>query len=278
MKRLLALFMAAIGLSASTFAGILDLSRLNAGSVIEGHDYGEYYVDEWGEVYIKDGTIVTGTLGYKCKLWMDDDATITLSNATIAVNDSSVTSCDWAGLDVYGQDNDGSPTPTIILEGTNTVMGMCVNSPGIHVCENETLIIRGSGKLTAIGNGSAAGIGGGAYVDGDYLSYCGDIDIESGIIVAEGGESCPGIGAAKGAGSGIITIKGGNITARGGAGAAGIGSGEGEGPDDGDRSYCWKVDIKGGKVVAEGGTGAAGIGAGKYGCCFDVYVRSEERV
>lgn len=92
------------------------------------------------------------------------------------------------------------------------------NRAGIHVSEGAKLSISGEkGKLTAVSKENGAGIGGDAYSTGD--GQAGEIIVESGTIVATGGNKAPGIGG-KGA---KIQLNGGDITSTPGAGAgAGI--------------------------------------------------------
>ena len=194
---------------------------------------------------IPDGYTLTGTLNvtsYPVKISIADGATVTLKDATINGKDDN--SCEWAGITCNGN-------ATIILEGSNSVRGFRYNYPGIYVPESKTLIIKGTGLLNASSNGFAAGIGGGRN------NSCGNIEIQSGTINADGGHtgSAPAIGSCRVGGTGYITISGGSVIANGSGASAGIGSGIDAG--------CGDITISGGSVYATAGNGAAGIGSGK---------------
>ena len=109
---------------------------------------------------------------------------------------------------------------TIILKGENKVTGFHNKYPGIYVAPGSTLTIKGDGQLEAscsnLTNGYGAGIGGGYQID------CGNIVIESGTIVAKGGNNAAGIGGGGDKSScGNITITAGvtQVTATKGADA-----------------------------------------------------------
>ena len=141
----------------------------------------------------QNGQTLQGTLNNKgIKVSIADGATITLDNAVI--NGVNSRAHRWAGLTCEGD-------ATIILKGTNTVKGFCDYYPGIHVRQGKTLTIKGDGSLTASSNGSAAGIGGGYWLD------CGNIVIEGGTITAIGGYGAAGIGGGLKGICGNITIK-----------------------------------------------------------------------
>ena len=135
---------------------------------------------------------------------------MTLDGVTISgVNNSSY---GWAGLNCEGD-------ATIILKDgtTNAVSGFYEFYPGIHVPNNNTLTIQGTGTLNASSR-YGAGIGGGAGIN------CGNIQIESGTINVDSHiGTAAGIGGGRDASCRNITISGGLVTAIGGA--AGIGTG-----------------------------------------------------
>ena len=198
-----------------------------------------------------NGMTITGTLGVIQKISIADGATVTLNNVTInGTNDSPYK---WAGITCEGD-------ATIILSGTNTVMGFYEDYPGIYVPVGNTVTIKGSGSLTASSNGYGAGIGGGFGIS------CGNIEIQDGVITATGGWSGAGIGAGCGVVigesiCGTITISGGTVTAIGGSYAAGIGSGYAQNADN--PSTCGAISISGGTVSATAGALApAAIGKG----------------
>ena len=193
------------------------------------------------------------------KLSIANGATVTLRNVTIdGENDDAF---EFAGITCEGN-------ATIILEGTNSVCGFDEHYPGIYVPVDKTLTIEGSGKLTASSNRYGAGIGGAIDLS------CGNIIINSGTIVAEGGYACAAIGGGyevhnASVTCGNITINGGDITATCRADAAAIGSGSDE------NASCGNITITGGTVRATnatGGNGGSGIGSGSHGHCGDILI------
>ena len=189
-----------------------------------------------------DGETLTGTLASNVKISIADGATVTLNNVTI--NGTNDENYEWAGITCLGD-------ATIILSGTNTVKGFYENYPGIQAAAGRTLIINGTGSLTASSYDYAAAIGGGLSV------ACGNIEIQGGTITATSGGSCAGIGGGYNASCGDITISGGTVTATGGERGAGIGGGY---------NASWgNITISGGTVTATGGWRGAGIGGGARG-------------
>ena len=198
---------------------------------------------------------LTGTLAGNYKISIAAGATVTLKDMTIGGTDNS--DYQWAGITCLGN-------ATIILEGTNSVEGSSYYYPGIHVPKGSTLTIRGTGSLTSIGQGGGSGIGGIGVSDGNR-SYCGNINIEGGIITATAGEYAAGIGGGKNCNYGNITITGGTVTAYGGTKSAGIGSSMG--------SDCGNIRITDGvtKVTVYSGANYA-IGPGINGSCGTVNI------
>ncbi len=82
----------------------------------------------------------------------------------------------------------------------------------------KDVTINGDGTLNVSTNGHSAAIGGGQEMN------VGNIVIEGGTIIAEGGVHSAGIGVGCSGSCGDITIKGGNVTASAGMYGAGIGS------------------------------------------------------
>ena len=211
------------------------------------------------EVLARNGTTVSGTLGFNRKITIAAGATVTISNATI--NGVNSTSNMWAGITCLGD-------ATIILKGVNTVKGFYEEYPGIYVPQNRTLTIKGSGSLDVRSNGLGAGIGGGWEIP------CGNIVIEGGTIAATGGATAAAIGGGKDAACGDITISGGRVTATGGGNASGIGAGY--------NANCGKITIDGTTkcVVAVGGPerygygegSPIGLGAGNSSSCAGITV------
>lgn len=183
-----------------------------------------------GYCNVLDGTTLAGKTS-SAKLAIEDGATVTLDGVTILGEDKE--SLLYPGIACKGD-------VTIILASgsENIVRGWNVDYPGIHVPKGKTLTIRGDGKLTASSNGYGAGIGGGVYIN------CGNIRIEGGTIIAQGGMGAAGIGGGYGASCGDITITTGvtSVTAStdGYANSIGAGYGDAETP-----SSCGKVTIGG---------------------------------
>ena len=129
------------------------------------------------------------------RIIVEDGAMVMLSNLTVD-GFYSTPSIEKAGVTCLGD-------AVIVLDGTNAVKGFGDGSPGypgIHIAKDYTLVIRGSGSLTASSSSWGAGIGGGKDLN------CGNIRIEGGTIVATGGSGAAGIGGGEGASCGHITI------------------------------------------------------------------------
>ena len=159
--------------------------------------------------------------------------------ANVYLNNLKITS-DGAAVSVSGD-------VVLIVEGESELHSG-KNHAGVEKAnDNGTLTIIGSGKLSAYGGESGAGIGGGNSGAGSKIV------IESGTIEAHGGRWGAGIGGGNGGAGSYITIRGGNVKAIPGAEAAGIGGGfKGNGTD---------ISIEGGTVRAESGGGSGGTAA-----------------
>ena len=195
---------------------------------------------------VPNGSTLTGTLDNDGIISIAAGATVTLNNATI--NRSSGNDF-TPGITCLGD-------ATIILNGTNTVKGFGLGSPGISVPQGSTLTIQGSGSLDASSGGYAPGIGG---------PDCGNIVISGGTITATGGNRGAGIGSYYNSSCGNITITGGTVTAIGENGP-GIGTGD---YSDSSNSH---ITITGGTVYATGGNDAAGIGTGVRGSIGNITI------
>ena len=212
-----------------------------------------------GAYTAKDGETLTGTAGSEANIIVAAGAKIKLKNATINSIPNNE-SHKWAAITCAGD-------ATIILEGDNAVMGGYDDYPGIHIAQNATLTIKGSGSLNAPSHGYSAGIGGGLEL------ACGNIVIEGGTITAGGGYAAAGIGSGRKSSCGDITISGGTVSATGGRFAAGIGGG--------DASSCGNITITDGvtSVTASKGNDAPNsIGAGDSGKCGTVTIADESKV
>ena len=147
--------------------------------------------------------MLTGVLGGEkrpYKVLIDDNATVTLKDATI--NGESYTMYMWAGITCAGNCN-------IVLadNSVNKVRGFYRDYPGVYVPEGHTLTISGTGSLDASSNGYGAGIGGAYY---SYEKSCGNIVINGGTITATGGYGAAGIGGGYKGNVGYIKISGTN--------------------------------------------------------------------
>lgn len=194
---------------------------------------------------MRAGLILTKTL-----ITPADGASVTLKDVTIS--GWNMEYYKWAGITCLGD-------VTISLSGTNSVKGFDADYPGIYIVPDKTLTINGDRTLNVSTNGHSAAIGGGQEMN------VGNIVIEGGTIIAEGGVHSAGIGVGCSGSCGDITIKGGNVTASAGMYGAGIGSCY--------KSSCGNITITGGIVKATGGEyGGAGIGSGAIGSCGDITI------
>ncbi len=131
-----------------------------------------------------NGTTLTGTLSKRYKITIAAGATVTLKDLTIR----GITKDEWtnqinsqypfAGLTCAGN-------ATIILEGTNSVIGFGSEYPGIQISEGYTLNIQGSGSLEV--NGGCEIRGSHAAIGSPWNKKCGNINITGGTIVAHAG-------------------------------------------------------------------------------------------
>ncbi len=189
-----------------------------------------------GRILLYNGDVLTGTGGAKTQVQVFAGASVTLDNVNITNEDMR-----WAAITCLGD-------ASITLSGVNALTGgFCAS--GIYVHNGSTLTIGGTGKLTATGDGSSAGIGS-SEID---LFWSGNINIVGGEIVATGGYGAAGIGGGSRIACGYITISGGTVTATGGEGAPGIGCGV---VNDEYSGSCENINIIGGTVTAIAGTNA----------------------
>ena len=175
-------------------------------------------VSEGATINVSNGQTITGTL--------TDDDYGDLTYATITIEDGAIVTLKDVVINPDGDLYSGSVisgitcagNATIILEGTNTVIGF--GRSGIEVNSGNTLTILGTGTLNASGHNQSSGAG----IGGE-----GNIVIMGGTINATGTLAAAGIGGRKNECCGNITISGGTINATGGREGeqygAGIGSG-----------------------------------------------------
>lgn len=202
------------------------------------------YIDTDGKQYVVQGNgspeecsaLVVSGESTQHNLTITGDSS---AAANVYLNNLKITSSD-AAVSVSGD-------VVLIVEGESELHSG-KNHAGVEKAnDNGTLTIIGSGKLSAYGGESGAGIGGGNSGAGSKIV------IESGTIEAHGGNWGAGIGGGHSGAGSYITIRGGNVKAIPGGEAAGIGGGfKGNGTD---------ISIEGGTVHAESGGGNGGTAA-----------------
>lgn len=219
------------------------------------------------EVTITDGGSYTLT-GTSSQASHPTHVVVSASTASITLNNVSITLLNFSPLAIKS----GSSVNLTLAAGTENTLSLGnseLSAAGISVPAGASVVIGGTGKLTAQGGtaGNGAGIGGGFNqfaADPNYNKDAGTITINSGVIDATGGPYGAGIGGASTSGlgtsgnGGIITINGGEVTARSVSSVNGGGAGIGGGFFGG--GY---VTIKGGTVIAQSGNdNAEAIGSG----------------
>lgn len=141
---------------------------------------------------------------------------------------------DGAGI---GASTTGSAGSNITIEGgTIFATGGSRGSAGIgggsgnagNPQTNAKNITISGGTVTAVGNGTAAGIGGGAALNGDSGTVDG-LSITGGTVMATGGTGAAGIGGGAKSIATNVSISGGNITVVANDYGSYIGSGKGAG-------------------------------------------------
>ncbi len=234
-----------------------------------------YSGSTYGQKVINDGDVLTGTLDGATtpyQLIIAANAHITLNGVTIlGKNGASVSSYPFGGLTCNG-------SVEITLVGTNYVRGFSCDYPGIYIPAGKTLTIKkaatGNGTLTVAGGrldsstadgsggSSAAGIGGG------WTKNCGNIEIESGKIIAYGGSSSAAIGGGYNASCGQIIISGGDVEAYAAQAGPGIGAGQ--------NGSVGLIALSGGCTVhAEGHDYGDGIGGAQNATTGNITIMSD---
>ena len=163
----------------------------------------------------------------------------------------------------------------------SAIGNIIANRTNAEECGFSNFTVKG-GIINAKAGGHNCAIGAacGSYVNGangaGHKKYAKNIRIEGGIVTAEGGENCAGIGGGKVTPVDGIYITGGTVYASGGSYSPGIGSG-GTGTDDFEgfeavQDQCYNVSnivISGGntlvRAVGHEQTSMPGIGCGKAG-------------
>lgn len=208
-------------------------------------DLSQQTPNENDEILLSYNATVSGTTS--SKVIVEDGCDVTLKDATI--NNALV--C---------QGN-----TTINIEGKNIItVDPNTENAGIQAGKEGTTLcieLASDAKLEVHGGSCSAGIG------SKNFSFCGDIIINGGEIIAYGNYS-PGIGAGYNYSKcGNITINNAKVSAYGDKGSAGIGTGSND-------SQCKKITIYNSIVYSEGRTS---IGLSSYGSsanCESIYVEN----
>ena len=275
------------------------------------------------EVDISTGSIVITESGYTVGTgpetpWSSGDHTLTVTGSsadnnitvisgvcTIVLRGVTITPSNDPAISIHANDGGTGATVTLVVEGENTLKGGtgCAavevkagwddDDSWSEVCSGS-LIITGSGTLSATGGDGSANVGGGAGIGGNGVGISAGIHTDggdfgsiciaegfSGKINAKGGNTSSlkvGAGAGIGGGgvdcgwiySGVINICNGTIISNGGdvpenpkycPGGAGIGTGA-SASDISDMTNNMLISIVGGTITAHGKQYAAGIGGG----------------
>ncbi len=201
-----------------------------------------------------DELVISGSSTTKYTITVNTSCYITLSGVSI---DRSAVSDSCAFKITSGT------VRLTLAPGTTNTLKSGANCAGLQCTSGKTVIIGGSGTLTAVGGYLGAGIGGCAGANRD----AGTITINSGAVTANGGYPAAGIGGGSstdgGGNGGTITINGGVVNAIGSSYGTGIGGGgliyesnnTWNGGDGG------TITINGGSVTAKSSNGTA-IGGG----------------
>ena len=169
---------------------------------------------------------------------------------------------------------DCSGNVVLTLKGNNVIgcedqytsyAGLTVNGASYNGNQHYTLVIDGDGSLVVSGGYDWPGIG-------SSVGSCGNIEIRGGHITAIGDGTAPGIGAGKNNACRNITITGGTVIAKGGNLTGSSNGGAGIGTAGTGNQECGDILITGGTVEATGGYYAAGIGTAYLGRCGDITI------
>ena len=162
----------------------------------------------------------------------------------------------------------------LTLKGNNVIgcedqytsyAGLTVNGASYNGNQHYTLVIDGDGSLVVSGGYDWPGIG-------SSVQSCGNIEIRGGHITAIGDGTAPGIGAGKNYACRNITITGGTVIAKGGNLTGSSNGGAGIGTAGTGNQTCGNILITGGTVEATGGYYAAGIGTANLGRCGTITI------
>ena len=169
---------------------------------------------------------------------------------------------------------DCSGNVVLTLKGNNVIgcedrffnyAGLGVNGASYNGNQYYTLVIDGDGSLVVSGGYDWPGIG-------SCVQSCGNIEIRGGHITAIGDGTAPGIGAGKNYTCRNITITGGTVIAKGGNLTGSSNGGAGIGTAGAGNQICGNILITGGTVEATGGYYGAGIGTAYLGRCGTITI------
>ena len=160
-------------------------------------------------------------------------------------------------------ENKDSTVKLVSEPGSSSYFGSYLLCPAIRKNGTQTKLVfetenpDNPGTITAHASHSSgsAGIGSVYVLMFDFSGTTGNIEVNSGKVVAQGDNGAAGIGGGCRGHAQNITINGGTVEAAGDGGAAGIGGGWGCNGKD--------ITINGGTVTATGEEGGAGIGGGR---------------
>lgn len=207
---------------------------------------GTYYLADYAsnnKLTINEGLAVT-LIGTGDPRYPHRPYIVCNGNDTLTVNDVdlAITDISESAITFLGSGN------TLILVNNSDVSAGIANA-GICVETGAQLQIKGDGRLSTVGTGGGAGIGGNPGMDS------GSIRISSGTIETYGNDGGAGIGGGNGASNGTVLIEGGTTYAFGNMpGGAGIGGGDGGAEGT--------VTVSGGQVFAVNASGEYDIGPG----------------
>lgn len=232
-----------------------------------------------------------------------DSENATSNTVTIKADSGATANVTLSGVNIDASGDSGEAAITIEgtggvvieLDGENKLQGG-TGEAGLEKTTDGLLTItdeNDDGSLEANGGEGGAGIGGGAYGEGN------NITIRGGEVTAAGGNALKiengdaveilagaGIGGGGGGNGSNITISGGTVTATGGENAAGIGGGTGGNGNNitisGSTTTAIGGDpqkiVNGDGNVEEAPGGGAGIGGGAYGEGNDITVKFTAQV
>jgi hypothetical protein len=188
---------------------------------------------------------------------------ITLNNAKVDMPGGAGGPCAFS----VGNAINKTTVNLTLAAGSDNTLTSKNTCAGLYVPTDSTLVIDGTGKLTASGGDSGgAGIGGSRGIGGSQGGSGGSITIHGGTVTATGHAGGAGIGGGLNGTGGSITIDGtANVTATATVFGAGIGSGYNELQAPLDEGTI-TIDLRSGAVVnATGGSVLdANIGGGSY--------------